>query len=109
MRYLTKSRFILACECPTKLFYTRKENEYASTHLENPFLEALADGGFQVGELAKCYYPDGYDIHAPVFDLYDHTWDYGVSPTSEDWVFTDYDEISIDEFVNAITKEEKYI
>ena len=53
--------------------------------------------------------PDGYDIHAPVFDLYDHTWNYGVSPTSEDWVFTDYDEISIDEYVNAITKEEKYI
>ena len=64
MRYLTKSRFILACECPTKLFYTRKENEYASTHLENPFLEALADGGFQVGALAKCYYPDGHDIHS---------------------------------------------
>ena len=61
-KYLTKSRFILACQCPSKLFYTRKENEYASTHLENPFLEALADGGFQVGELAKCYYPDGHDI-----------------------------------------------
>ena len=61
-KYLTKSRFILACQCPSKLFYTRKEEVYANTRLENPFLEALADGGFQVGELAKCYYPDGHDI-----------------------------------------------
>jgi len=25
-------------------------------------LEALAKGGYQVGELAKCYYPGGYNI-----------------------------------------------
>ena len=68
MRYLTKSKFILACECPTKLFYTGKRKEYASTSLDNPFLEALADGGFQVGELAKCYYPDGQDLHSLIDD-----------------------------------------
>jgi len=27
-RYLTKSRFKLAVECPTKLYYAGKENEY---------------------------------------------------------------------------------
>ena len=27
-RYLTKSRFKLAAECPTKLFYTGKEDVY---------------------------------------------------------------------------------
>ncbi len=61
MRYLTKSRFKLATECPTKLFYTRKK-EYADQSLDDSFLEALAEGGYQVGELAKAYYPDGHDI-----------------------------------------------
>lgn len=60
-RYLTKSRFKLALECPTKLFYTRKK-EYPDSMSKDPFMEALAEGGFQVGELAKCYYPRGHDI-----------------------------------------------
>src|SRR5699024_6664692 len=57
-RYLTKSRFTVAMECPTKLFYTGKK-EYVNNSLEDPFLEALAEGGFQVGELATAYYPGG--------------------------------------------------
>jgi len=60
-RYLTKSRFKLALECPTKLFYTGKK-EYINTKLEDDFLMALAEGGFQVGELAKLYYPGGINI-----------------------------------------------
>ncbi len=60
-RYLTKSRFKLALECPTKLYYTGKK-EYANQKQEDSFLEALAEGGFQVGELAKCYFPGGHDI-----------------------------------------------
>tara|TARA_B110000091_G_C13574446_1_gene373814 strand:+ start:444 stop:662 length:219 start_codon:yes stop_codon:yes gene_type:complete len=60
-RYLTKSRFKIATECPTKLFYTGKK-EYPNTMLDDPFLAALADGGHQVGELAKHYYPNGFDI-----------------------------------------------
>jgi len=60
-RYLTKSRFKLALECPAKLFYTGK-GEYANQKLEDSFLLALAEGGFQVGELAKCYFPGGHDI-----------------------------------------------
>lgn len=60
-RYLTKSRFKLATECPTKLFYTKKK-EYADQNLDDSFLLALADGGFQVGELAKLYFPGGHDI-----------------------------------------------
>ncbi|MEQ9218901.1 MAG: DUF2779 domain-containing protein [Cyclobacteriaceae bacterium] len=61
-RYLTKSRFKQAIECPTKLFYTAKRNEYTDNSASNDFLMALAKGGYQVGELAKCYYPDGHDI-----------------------------------------------
>lgn len=60
-RYLTKSRFKLAAECPTKLFYTKK-SLYPDSKIDDPFLEALADGGFQVGELAKRYFPDGKEI-----------------------------------------------
>ena len=52
MRYLTKSRFKLGLECPTKLFYTKK-NIYADNKIGDTFLEALAEGGYQVGELAK--------------------------------------------------------
>jgi len=67
VKYLTKSRFKLAAECPTKLFYTGKKI-YANKSLDNPFLEALADGGFQVGELAKYYYPNGYNVISLDYD-----------------------------------------
>ncbi len=60
-RYLTKSRFKLALECPAKLYYTGK-HDYADSKLEDSFLLALAEGGFQVGELAKCLFPIGHDI-----------------------------------------------
>ena len=60
-RYLTKSRFKLALSCPTKLYYTGKP-AYANTNDENDFLAMLADGGFQVGELAKLMYPTGVEI-----------------------------------------------
>ncbi len=59
MRVLTKSRFKLGIECPNKLFYTNKKEEYANTKSNNPFLEALASGGFQVEELARLHYPNG--------------------------------------------------
>lgn len=60
-RYLTKSRFKLALECPAKLYYTKKD-EYPDSRNDDSFLLALAEGGFQVGELAKCYFPNGHDI-----------------------------------------------
>jgi hypothetical protein len=60
-RYLTKSRFKIAHECPTKLFFSGK-SEYGNNKVDNPFLEALAKGGFQVGELAKLYFEGGFEI-----------------------------------------------
>ncbi|MFN4762930.1 DUF2779 domain-containing protein [Gillisia sp. Q332] len=57
-RLLTKSRFKIAMDCPNKLFYTKKK-EYSNTQLEDPFLQALAQGGFQVEELARMEYPNG--------------------------------------------------
>ncbi len=62
MKYLTKSKFKTALECPTKLYYNQHPEKYSNAKLDDPFLEALAKGGFQVGELSKCYYPGGHDI-----------------------------------------------
>lgn len=63
-RYLTKSRFKLAVECPTKLFYTGKDSEYRNLNQEDTFLQSLADGGFQVGKMATLLYPEGREITA---------------------------------------------
>lgn len=54
---LTKSLFKLAVECPTKIYY--KINNYPSKSANDEFLKALASGGYQVGELARCFFPDG--------------------------------------------------
>lgn len=62
-RYLTKSRFKLAVECPRKLFYTGKKAIYQDAMAEDSFLEMLAEGGYQVGALAKLRYPEGIEIH----------------------------------------------
>lgn len=63
-RYLTKSRFTLAAGCPTKLYYHGKPEVYANLADEDDFLRALADGGIQVGELAKVMFPGGVEITA---------------------------------------------
>jgi len=68
MRYLTKSHFKSALECPVKLFYTGK-TEYPDKKKQDDFLAALAEGGFQVGELAKLYYPGGIEIQEKGYDL----------------------------------------
>jgi hypothetical protein len=60
-RFLTKSRFKVGHECPTKLHYL-DDPRFASDKLDDRFLKALADGGFQVGELAKLYHPGGVEI-----------------------------------------------
>lgn len=60
-RPLTKSLFQLALSCPTKLYYEGKA-EYANAALDDPFLASLAEGGFQVGALAKCHFPEGIDL-----------------------------------------------
>ena len=49
---LTKSKFSLGFECPAKLFYSRHP-EYHSILIDDPFMESLAEGGYQVGEYAR--------------------------------------------------------
>jgi len=58
---LTKSLFKLSMECPTKVFYKNNKG-YHDNKLDDPFLESLAEGGFQVGELAKLRFPGGIDL-----------------------------------------------
>ena len=60
-RYLTKSQFQLSLSCPTKQYYSDKP-EYANQSFEDPFMESLAEGGFQVSALARCYFPGGVEI-----------------------------------------------
>jgi len=62
-RFLTKSRFLLAVDCPTKLFYTGKP-KYENQNAGDDFLAMLAEGGYQVGALAKLRYPDGIEVDA---------------------------------------------
>lgn len=59
---LTKSIFKVGLECPKKLFYLGKPDEYFNKNEEDPFLQALAKGGYQVGALAQLKYPQGQEI-----------------------------------------------
>lgn len=61
-KFLTKSKFTHCLECPTKLYYKNHEDEYVTSQDDNDFLQALAEGGIQVGELAKLYYLGGVEI-----------------------------------------------
>ncbi|MFN8431068.1 MAG: DUF2779 domain-containing protein [Spirosomataceae bacterium] len=69
-RLLTKSKFKLGLECPNKLFYTGKQN-YANQKSEDPFLLALAEGGFQVEEYARIHFPGGVMIESD-YSNYDY-------------------------------------
>ena len=55
-KLFTKSAFKIALECPRRLYYAYDSKLYANQDLADDFLKSLADGGFQVGELAKVYY-----------------------------------------------------
>lgn len=54
-KLFTKSVFKLALDCPRKIYYYRNKDKYFNADDNNDFLSSLADGGFQVGELAKIY------------------------------------------------------
>lgn len=58
----TKSRFKLALECPTKLFYASLPERYNNQNEDEEFLRSLAEGGFQVGALAKLYRGVEHDL-----------------------------------------------
>ncbi|MDC1360719.1 DUF2779 domain-containing protein, partial [Flavobacteriales bacterium] len=51
----------LALQCPTKLRYELDKEHYYNGDEKNSFLAALAEGGIQVGELAKLYFQGGVE------------------------------------------------
>lgn len=67
MAVLSKSRFKLGLECPNKLFFTSNSN-YANKKNSDSFLAALAEGGFQVEELARLHYPNGNFIETETYE-----------------------------------------
>jgi hypothetical protein len=48
----------MALECPTKLYYTSRPDEFPNQMNEDTFLFELAKGGMQIGELAKFHFVD---------------------------------------------------
>lgn len=56
MKLFTKSAFKQALFCPASLYYYYDKANYANQNDQDDFLQALADGGNQVGDLAKVYF-----------------------------------------------------
>ena len=55
-KMFTKSAFKQALTCPASMKYYHDSDEYANQNNGDDFLQALADGGNQAGDLAKVYY-----------------------------------------------------
>ena len=55
-KMFTKSAFKQALTCPASMKYYHDSDEYANQNNSDDFLQALADGGNQAGDLAKVYY-----------------------------------------------------
>jgi hypothetical protein len=65
MKVLSKSRFKLGLECPNKIYFSNNSKVFENKKNEDPFLQALASGGFQIEEYARLHYPEGILIDAP--------------------------------------------
>ena len=65
---LSKSRFKQGLECPNKLYFSNNKEVYHNVKNNDPFLQALASGGFQVEEYARLQYPNGVLVDSPYED-----------------------------------------
>ena len=54
-KLFTKSAFKIATHCPMQAYYYRNPDDYENQSATDEFLKSMAEGGFQVGELAKIY------------------------------------------------------
>ena len=59
-KLLTKSLFTTALECPRKLYYATHAEQFDNADSDNDFMRSLAEGGIQVGALARHYYKSKY-------------------------------------------------
>jgi hypothetical protein len=62
--HMTKSLFNQAVTCPRKIYYQNHSDQYASKNSGNEFLKSLAEGGHQVGALAKLMFENGKEVKA---------------------------------------------
>lgn len=60
---LSKSLFRLGLSCPNKIYFKNTPG-YVNQSLDDPFLKALASGGFQIEEYARRHFPNGQFIEA---------------------------------------------
>ena len=88
MKKLSKSKFRTGIDCPNKLYFLSKGNLYYNKKIDDPFLESLAQGGFQVEELARLHYPDGRFIEA-------HPGDYEASVAETHPLIESHENIAI--------------
>lgn len=72
-KLFTKSAFKVALSCPWKLYYYRNPDVYNNDNQGDEFLESLAKGGFQVGELAKYYCQVDVDADLKNLEGYDES------------------------------------
>lgn len=54
-KLFTKSAFKIATHCPMQAYYYRNPDDYENQSATDEFLKSMAEGGFQVGKLAKIY------------------------------------------------------
>ena len=64
---LTKSLFTTSLGCPRKLYYAVHKEQYDNTNSDNDFMRSLAEGGIQVGALARHYYFSKYKSFAQYY------------------------------------------
>ena len=81
----TKSRFKIALECPTKLYFLDLKDEqrnliYKNRMSDDPFLQTLADGGYMVGEMAKFVYHDS--PHQPDITVHERGYEDSIAETN---------------------------
>jgi hypothetical protein len=60
---LTKTRFMKGVSCSAKLRFNEEKIAAQAETQDDAFLQALAQGGFQVEALARMHYPDGIFIN----------------------------------------------
>ena len=58
---LSKSQFRLGLSCLNKIYF-KNNKEYVNQSLDDPFLQALASGGFQIEAYARKFFPTGVFI-----------------------------------------------
>lgn len=51
--------------------------------------------------------PTSLKVQDPDFDLYDRSFPYGIKPVHEDFEFTDYNQVSEEEYISGTKEQER--